>query len=235
MANTQGTWCDMELPGYLTFVVISAAQVATPGPSTLFIVNNAIAHGWRRALGALSGDLVAIAVLATLSVVGLGALLETHPSALLALRFAGASYIIWLGWSFLRPAPPRPGPADTGSAHRQGRTVLWLHSFGVGISNPKAVLFFAALFPQFLPAESSPFVLALLVATFVAVKFIVLGGYALGARHFVRLLRKPEHARRGRLLTGMIFLVFGALMISSALVATQDVAGQSLSTKANGR
>lgn len=50
----------MEVLAYLTFVIVSAAQSATPGPTTLFIVNNAIAHGWRRALAALSGDLVAI-------------------------------------------------------------------------------------------------------------------------------------------------------------------------------
>jgi threonine/homoserine/homoserine lactone efflux protein len=207
----------MELPAYLTFVVISAAQVATPGPSTLFIVNNAVAYGWRRALSALSGDLVAIAILATLSVVGLGALLERYPPAFLALRLAGAIYIIWLGWSLLRPS--RPQPDQTVAGHGEGGPMLWLHSFGVGISNPKAVLFFAALFPQFLPAESSPLLLALLVSTFVAVKFMVLGGYALGARHLVRLLRKPEHARRGRVLTGIIFLGFGALMIWSALTA----------------
>jgi threonine/homoserine/homoserine lactone efflux protein len=209
----------MELPAYLTFVIVSAAQVATPGPSTLFIVNNAVAHGWRRALGALSGDLVAIALLATLSVVGLGALLATYPAAFLLLRLGGAAYILWLGWTFLRPVPIHPGTPVAATTDKRGAGQLWLHSFGVGISNPKAVLFFAALFPQFLPEESGPFVLALLVSTFVAVKFIVLGGYALGARHAVRLFRKPEHARRGRMLTGIIFLGFGALMIWSALSA----------------
>jgi threonine/homoserine/homoserine lactone efflux protein len=91
----------MDLAGYLTFVIVSAVQAATPGPSTLFIVNNAVAYGWRRALAVLSGDLVAIAMLATLSVFGLGALLETYPAAYLVLRLAGASYIIWLGWRFL--------------------------------------------------------------------------------------------------------------------------------------
>jgi threonine/homoserine/homoserine lactone efflux protein len=94
----------------------------------------------------------------------------------------------------------------------------------MGISNPKAILFFAALFPQFLPAGSGPTVPALLVATFVVVKLIVLGGYAFGARHFVRLLRNPENARRGRMLTGVIFVAFGALMIWSALTVTQGAA-----------
>lgn len=221
--NPPSTLCSvyaMDLSAYLTFVIVSAAQTATPGPSTLFIVNNAVAHGWRRALGALSGDLVAIALLATLSVVGLGALLQTYPAAFLALRLAGAFYIIWLGWTFLRPAPLEPRQAAVKIVHGQGGMALWLNSFGVGISNPKAVLFFAALFPQFLPADSGPAVLALLVSTFVIVKFVILGGYAIGARQAVRLLSKPEHAKRGRMLTGIIFLAFGGLMIWSALSAT---------------
>jgi homoserine/homoserine lactone efflux protein len=209
----------MELSAFLTFVLISAAQVATPGPSTLFIVNNAVAHGWHRAVGALSGDLVAIALLATLSVFGLGALLEAYPAALLALRLAGAAYIIWLGISFLRPARIRPYTVAARPVGAQGIKMLWLQSFGVGISNPKAVLFFAALFPQFIPAEPGPGVLVLLVATFVIVKLIILGGYALGARHVARLLHKTEHARLGRVLTGLIFLAFGALMIWSAMSA----------------
>jgi len=209
----------MELPAYFTFLMVSALQIATPGPSTLFVVNNAVAHGWRRALAALSGDLVAIALLATLSVVGLGALLLAYPAAFVALRLAGALYIIWLGWTFLRTAPRQEGPTAVERAHGGSAVALWLHSFGVGISNPKAVLFFAALFPQFIPAGSGPPVLALLVASFLLVKLIVLGGYALGARHLVRLLRAPEHARRGRMLTGFFFVAFGVLMIWSALTA----------------
>lgn len=210
----------MEFPAYLTFVIVSAAQSASPGPSTLFIVNNAIVHGWHRALGALSGDLVAIAMLATFSVVGLGALLETYPAAFLGLRLAGAAYIIWFGWTFLRPARHQAGAMATETALAQSGRKLWLQSFGVGISNPKAVLFFAALFPQFLPVDSGPSVLVLLVSTFVVVKLVVLGGYALGARHVVRLLRRPEHARRGRMLTGILFMFFGAVMLWSALTAT---------------
>lgn len=209
----------MELTAYLSFVAVSAVQTATPGPSTLFIVNNAITYGWRRALGALSGDLAAIAMLATLSVVGLGALLEAHPAAFLVLRLAGAFYILWLGWSFLRSAGQQAGLVVPEAPLARSGLALWLHSFGVGISNPKAVLFFAALFPQFLPSDSGSAVIALLVSTFVIVKFVILGGYALGARHVVQLLRRPEHARRGRALTGVIFIAFGALMVWSALTA----------------
>ena len=113
-------------------------------------MNNSLAFGWRRAVGALSGDLVAIALLATLSALGLGALLETYPAAFLLLRLLGASYVVWLGWSYLRPAPVGKDETTIQTGSRGSMFALWLHSFGVGISNPKAVLFFAALFPQFL-------------------------------------------------------------------------------------
>jgi hypothetical protein len=94
----------MDLPVYLTFLFVSATQAATPGPSTVFIVNNSIAYGWRRALAALSGDLVAVALLATLSIIGLGALLMAYPIAFLALRLAGASYASGSdGTSFVLP------------------------------------------------------------------------------------------------------------------------------------
>lgn len=140
----------MELPAYLTFLFVSATQAATPGPSTVFIVNNAVAYGRRRALAALSGDLVAIAFLASLSIIGLGALLMAYPVAFLALRLAGASYIIWLGWNFLRPAAPQADPSGTEAVHGESSLGLWLHSFGVGISNPKAIPVLRRAFPQFL-------------------------------------------------------------------------------------
>jgi threonine/homoserine/homoserine lactone efflux protein len=207
----------MDLSAYFGFIVISAAQVATPGPSTLFLVNNALSVGPRRALGVLSGDLVAIALLGVLSVVGLSAILEAHPTVFLALRLAGAGYVLWLGWGCLRPpsvlSTARPGARASGKTDAQ----LWLHSFGVGVSNPKAFLFFTALFPQFVPAGSETAILLLLVLIFVIVKFAVLGSYALSAREIKRIFARPGHARRGRILSGLIFLAFGGLMICLAL------------------
>ena len=210
----------MELSSFLAFALVAAVQSATPGPSTLFLVNNSLAFGPRRALAALSGDLVAIALLATLSVVGLGALLLAYPVAFLTLRLLGGSYVIWLGWTYLRPLPPQLDADAPEPPQELSGWALWAHSFGVGISNPKAVLFFTALFPQFVPTDGGPSLLVLLVLTFVMVKLAILGGYALGARQVVRLLRKPEHARLGRMLTGLFFVAFGGLMVWAALTAS---------------
>ena len=206
----------MEFSSFIAFILVAAVQTGTPGPSTLFLLNNALAVGPLRALVALSGDLAAIALLATLSALGMGALLLSYPVAFLVLRLLGAAYVLWLGWTYLRSPSPQ---SERTATPQQSGAALWMHSFGVGISNPKAVLFFAALFPQFLPADGGASLMVLLVVTFVIVKFVILGGYALAARQAVRLLQRPEHARRGRMLTGLIFIGFGALMIWVALQA----------------
>ena len=206
----------MEFSSFIAFILVAAVQTGTPGPSTLFLLNNALAVGPLRALVALSGDLAAIALLATLSALGMGALLLSYPVAFLVLRLLGAAYVIWLCWTYLRSPSPQ---SERTATPQQSGAALWMHSFGVGISNPKAVLFFAALFPQFLPADGGASLMVLLVVTFVIVKFVILGGYALAARQAVRLLQRPEQARRGRMLTGLIFIGFGALMIWAALQA----------------
>lgn len=204
----------MSLTTFITFVLISAAQVATPGPSTIFLLNNAIVYGARRAILALSGDLVAIIILASLSAAGVGALLAANPTVFTVLRLAGAAYLLYLGAQYFRPHPagaehdgqPPDIPHGAGSG-------LWLQSFWIGISNPKAVLFFAALFPQFLPADGGRDLLVVLVIVFVITKLIVLGAYAIAARQLRRAFSRRGNMETGRRLTGALFILFGCAMI----------------------
>ncbi|KRE09734.1 lysine transporter LysE [Bosea sp. Root381] len=204
----------MSFTTFVAFVLISAAQVATPGPSTVFLLNNALAYGARRAIVALSGDLVAIVILASLSAAGVGALLAANTALFAVLRIAGAAYLLWLGIQYFRvsPAVSEQSTGAEGSS-RSATAGLWLQSFWIGISNPKAVLFFAALFPQFIPADGGPGSLVFLVIAFVTTKLIVLGGYALAARQLRRVFARGGNMAVGRRLTGALFILFGCLMI----------------------
>lgn len=203
----------MSLTTFVTFVLISAAQVATPGPSTVFLVNNAITYGPRRAIVALSGDLAAIIILASLSAVGVGALLAANTVLFTALRIAGAVYLLWLGVGYLRSLDTSAGGDSREAAMTGAGFSLWLQSFWIGISNPKAVLFFAALFPQFIPAEGGRGLLAILVIAFVLTKLVVLGGYALAARQLRRAFASEGNVALGRRLTGALFILFGCAMV----------------------
>lgn len=199
----------MSLTAFIAFVLVSAAQVATPGPSTIFLLNNAIVYGAGRAIVALSGDLVAIVILASLSAAGVGALLATNPALFAVLRIAGAAYLLWLGALYFRAPPVVQEHAEPPGAG----TALWLQSFWIGISNPKAVLFFAALFPQFIPADGGRDLLTVLVIAFVTTKLIVLGAYAMVARQLRRALSHGGDMAFGRRLTGALFILFGCVMI----------------------
>ncbi|MDZ4367867.1 MAG: LysE family translocator [Afipia sp.] len=203
----------MSLTTVVTFVLISAAQVATPGPSTIFLVNNAITYGPRRAILALSGDLAAIIILASLSAFGIGALLAANTVLFTVLRFAGALYLMWLGVHYLRLFDTSAGGDSHEVAMTDAGLRLWLQSFWIGISNPKAVLFFAALFPQFIPAGGGHGLLAVLVIAFLLTKLFVIGGYALAARQFRRVFESKGNVTFGRRLTGALFILFGCAMI----------------------
>ena len=91
----------MSLTDYLLFVLIAVVQVGSPGPSTIFLINNALVYGPGRAVWILTGDLVAIAVLATCSLLGIDALLMDNPRVFTFVKFAGAVYLLWLGFQQL--------------------------------------------------------------------------------------------------------------------------------------
>jgi len=206
----------MSFTAFVTFVLISAAQVAIPGPSTILLLNNAIMYGPRRAILALSGDLVATVILASLSAAGVGALLAANGTLFTALRLGGAFYLLWLGLRYFRTPSAVVENGNRMSTGRDGLG-LWLQSFGIGIGNPKAILFFAALFPQFVPTDSGPNLLTALVVVFVATKLIVLAGYAFAARQLRKLSSREGNDTLGRRLTGILFIMFGLIIIGPLL------------------
>ena len=204
----------MSIETYLLYLGVLAAFFATPpDTSQLLIISNSLRHGMRRSMATVAGDLSANALQMTLAAFGLTAVIAASADALWVVKWLGVAYLVWIGLKLMLSKGTGEAPAEA----RHGR--LFRQGFVTSSANPYAVVFFGALFPQFIPADSGPHILALLVATFVVVKLVILGGYAIGARHVVRLLRKPDHARAGQMLTGVIFVGFGLLMIWSALTA----------------
>jgi homoserine/homoserine lactone efflux protein len=203
----------MSLTEYSLFALIAVVQVGSPGPSTIFLINNALMYGPARAVLILTGDLVAIAVLATCSLLGIDAVLMANPGVFMAIKLAGAAYLVWLGIQQFRlsrnsqrnktqPSVPERIPA------------LWGKSFVVGISNPKAILFFSSLLPQFVgnPQDANIGSLLSLIGLFVLIKFLVSGGYALTAKKMADRLAKPGAAIWGKRITGCVLMVFGMVM-----------------------
>lgn len=198
----------MDLPLFLAFVAATATLSIIPGPNMALIVSTSISQGTRFGLLALLGTTTAMVLQLVLVGVGLSAVLATAGRWFEVLRWLGALYLVWIGVQSWRAPPPTvdpgvvPGPARGRSARR---TVL--RGLAVSLTNPKALLFFGAFFPQFLvPGRSLLGQVALLSVTFVAVVAVLDGLWAVLAGRMRRWI-----ARRGRLLNR----TSGALLIGA--------------------
>jgi threonine/homoserine/homoserine lactone efflux protein len=163
----------------LGFASLAAVLVAIPGPAVTLVMKRSVVSGRRQAtktaLGVMSGDLFWM----TSSVVGLTAVIVASQPLFQAIRLLGAAYLCWLGATLLfRRRAGDDTPAALDSPRR-----LRLGAFAEGaiaeLSNPKALLVFTSVIPQFLPAGGGhPFQVALLGTTFAIVGFAALMAYA---------------------------------------------------------
>lgn len=203
----------MLFTDYFLFAMIAVAQVGSPGPSTMCLVNNARVYGPGRAVWILTADLVAVAVLASCALLGVDALLLASADVFAVVKFAGASYLLWLGIQQFRMA--QSGRVNvTPYVTREPMSVMWGKSFKAGIGNLRAILFFLALLPQFIGSSqgSQAGEMLSLILLFVLIKFLVSSAYALTANTRAQRPAKPRAALWGKRATGSILVVFGLVM-----------------------
>jgi threonine/homoserine/homoserine lactone efflux protein len=144
----------------LAFAAVALLIIVIPGPSVLFVVGRALAHGRRVALASVLGNEAGSLVLVVLVAAGVGPLVQRSALVFTTLKLAGAAYLVFLGTRAFRRrrthalAGPGPGPDSApDSAPDAGAPLGWaravLQGFLVGVSNPKTAVFFAAILPQF--------------------------------------------------------------------------------------
>jgi threonine/homoserine/homoserine lactone efflux protein len=203
----------MPLSTWLLYVAAVFVLTVTPGPSVLMCVSTSVNLGPRKALITSLGSTSAIVGLMALSALGLGALLAASELLFTVLKWAGAAYLAYLGVRAL--LAPASDIRVAGGAVAGGRR-LFAQGFLVGMSNPKALLFFGALFPQFIDptAPQGPQFLVL-GATFVFFELGWLMVYALTAARAQRWLQQPRRARQFNRLTGVVFLLAAGLLATS--------------------
>ncbi|KQP38989.1 LysE family translocator [Pseudorhodoferax sp. Leaf274] len=201
----------MTLSSYLLYLAAVLLLVLTPGPTMLMCMTRALHHGPRAALTSVAGSVTAVLCVMLLSALGLGALLAASDTAFLVAKAVGAAYLVWLGIKTLRsPAPALQVEAAAGPSRRSS----YLQGFLVGASNPKALLFFAAFFPQFLnPAAPMLPQLALLALSFMLIEFSVLTACALGVARLAPWLSRSGPARWINRVCGGLFALMGALLL----------------------
>ena len=196
------------------FAVTELVLCLTPGPAVLTILAQALRHGPVRSLWSIFGIIAGNTFYFILSATSLGALLLASYELFFAIKWLGAAYLLWLG---LRTFFDRASTlaVETAPPARGGIMGLFTHALVVQIANPKALLFFTALLPQFvdpgLPIASQLGVLALLS---VIIEFSVLFFYANLAAQATRLAARPRFARLTNRIAGT-FLIGAGIGLAS--------------------
>jgi len=207
----------MELHTWLIYLLCVLVATATPGPAVLYIMTNTTLHGWNKAMFAALGNIFGLLILGLVAVAGLGALLTTSTLIFDLVKYSGAAYLVYLGARLFLQKELVLAAEKGALPPAKSRRRIFVQACGVAISNPKAIVFLTALFPQFLNLDQALAPqFALLLATLMSFSFCALMSYAVLA-HKARLwLMTPGRMKRFGRVSGSVFVGFGAMLAFSS-------------------
>lgn len=178
----------MALDDWLRYAGTVLVLMSTPGPSQLLMLSNSMANGAKRSLATAAGDLTANVLQMLAAGLGLGALVVASEHAFVLIKWLGVAYLLWIGVGRLRKA----GQGALTEATAKPLKSLWIQGFVTSAANPKAVVFFAALFPLFIePGGGMGLQLLILMATYLLLDGLFLITYARGAAWIAERLNAP--------------------------------------------
>jgi threonine/homoserine/homoserine lactone efflux protein len=200
----------------IAFVGISALVIVTPGPDTAITIRNALLGGRLGGLATALGVSVGQIIWALATSAGIVALLVASEPLFLAVKYAGAAYLVWLGVQSLRAAfRPTAGVWTARAARGNGLAPRTAFRQGLlsDLGNPKMAAFFTSLLPQFAPADDFARLAALGLA-FSLMTLVWLAGYALVVARMGDVLRRPGIRRIMEGITGAALIGLGLKLAS---------------------
>ncbi|WP_281947823.1 LysE family translocator [Vibrio parahaemolyticus] len=205
----------MQLDTWIYYTLAILVLTASPGPSSLLCLSKGVSSGFRLALTTALGSLSAITIILTLSFTGLGVVIASSEFVFNIIKWCGAAYLIWLGIQAFRSKQNDFSKSDSAQVSIS-HVSAYTSGFIVGSSNPKAIIFFTALFPQFIdPTDSLLTQYAIFAGTFVVFELSWLTFYALLGVKTSNWLFEAGRAKLFNRLTGGVFISAG-VMLSTA-------------------
>ena len=202
----------MALTTWLAFLFAATLIAVSPGPGAATSMSVGLRHGYWAALRAILGLQSALVIQLSIVAAGLGALLAASTTAFNIMKLLGAAYLIWLGIQKWCEAPQ----AVEGENIAMPPSGLFVQGLLVNLTNPKAIVFIAALTPQFIdPGRPQWLQFLILAATMCGVDTVVMSGYALLATHLRRWLNDARAMKAQNRFFGGIFVGAGMLLATS--------------------
>ena len=201
------------------FVLIAGLTIASPGPGVFLTLSNALNFNFRSAFAGIIGIASGMGVISIIAATSLGIIITTSQALLSIIKIVGAIYLAYLGYKLLK-APPRKMSDDNCDAEDNPSSfLLFRQGFVVSLFNPKPIVFFMALFPQFIN-KNEPFThqFVLLSSVFFALVVTIHCIYGSSAS---KLKKKFSHGKIFNYLNkigGSVFMIFAITLLASSLM-----------------
>lgn len=202
----------MGISSWLLFIAVAIAAVASPGPAILLAISNSIRFGLSKVLLSSLGNISGLFLLSLAAIFGLGAIIKTSTTLFLIVKVIGAGYLIYLGVKQWRTKSNFFDEATLQSSFEKSKSAKrhYLEGFFIAMTNPKAILFFTALFPQFLNTQESLSIqFFIMTLTLMAMSFIALMTYGLLASKAKRWFAEGERTKWFNRVLGSVFISIG--------------------------
>ncbi|AJQ94207.1 LysE family translocator [Gynuella sunshinyii] len=203
---------------FLVFLGICLVATASPGPAVFLAIKNGAKYGHKNAMFGIAGNVSAMLTLASVSAAGLGAIILASSHLYTAIKIIGGLYLIYIGIKSWRQSsvPPVEEEETDPTLSAPRKLTLFRESYFVGISNPKAIVFYTALFPQFINLAKPVFPqFVLLALTFATCSFAFLMFYSSIASKLKPYIERENISRWFNRITGGVFIGFGAALLAN--------------------
>ena len=202
------------MESYILYVCLAGATISLPGPAVMLTLNNSVQKGRKKALSGIFGIATAILFISAISATSLGVILTQSAFAFSLIKFFGAIYLLYLGVKTWRAKPS--SEVTLGSSHHS-YSRCFCEGFLVSISNPKAIVFFMSVFPQFIDASKDHTIQLLVMSvTFSCLVVLIHSGYSFIAHKAKNKLSTETNKLRMNKVSGGIFVGFAMGLASSS-------------------
>ena len=207
----------MDLQVWLAFLVASCVIAVSPGSGAVLSMSHGLSYGVRRTTATIVGLQLGLAVILLVAGLGVGAVLTASATAFTVIKVVGACYLLWLGWRQWRAPVAKIDGNEQEAASEPDLTAPQrvLRGFLTNVTNPKGIVFMAAVLPQFIqPTRPLWLQLLVLLATTVMVDVTVMHGYAWLAARLQGVLRSVRARRAQNRVFGGVLMAMGAFLFA---------------------
>ena len=207
----------------LTFSAVAGLAILSPGPAILLALKNGVTFGTRAVIWSSLGNITGLFCLSAAAMLGLGLLLKSSALLFGIVKILGALYLFYVGIRHIlgRSSALNTEANKSTNSNTYSPYLLYREAFFMAAINPKPILFFTALFPQFISAQEpllSQFFT--LTSIFMALSFFTLLAYAAIATRAKFVLQKPSFAKWINRVVGTVFISFGVVLLALRRPAT---------------